>query len=39
MSFEQKDIDAIELQLGRTPRGVIEVANRCQCGKPTVVAT
>ena len=39
MSFEQKDIDAITLQLGRTPRGVIEVAHRCKCSKPSVVAT
>ena len=39
MSFAQEDIDSITLQLGRTPRGVIEVANRCSCGKPTVVAT
>lgn len=39
MSFAAEDIDAITLQLGRTPRGVIEVANRCSCGKPTVVAT
>ena len=39
MSFAQADIDAITVQLGRTPRGVIEVANRCSCGKPTVVAT
>lgn len=39
MSFEQQDIDAVTSQLGRAPRGVIEVANRCECGKPTVVAT
>ena len=39
MSFAQQDIDAISLQLGRTPRGVIEVANRCTCSKPTVVST
>ncbi|MBM3682135.1 MAG: DUF501 domain-containing protein [Actinobacteria bacterium] len=39
MSFAQQDIDAISLQLGRTPRGVIEVANRCICSKPTVVST
>lgn len=39
MSFAPKDIADITEQLGRTPRGVIEVANRCSCGKPTVVAT
>ena len=35
MIFAKEDIDSITLQLGRTPRGVIEVANRCSCGKPT----
>jgi hypothetical protein len=34
-----KDIDAITIQLGRVPRGVIEVASRCQCGNPSVVST
>ncbi len=35
----QADIAAIEHQLGRMPRGVVEVAARCPCGCPTVVRT
>ncbi|MEE2053834.1 DUF501 domain-containing protein [Nocardiopsis tropica] len=34
-----RDIAAIELQLGRTPRGVRGVAHRCPCGLPDVVRT
>nr|WP_279671736.1 DUF501 domain-containing protein [Flexivirga meconopsidis] len=30
---------AIEQQLGRLPRGVVEVAARCPCGCPAVVRT
>ena len=35
----QKDLDCIELQLGRTPRDVHAIAYRCPCGKPAVVET
>jgi hypothetical protein len=35
----QADLDAIELQLGRTPRDVHAIAHRCPCGKPDVVET
>ena len=34
-----EDLAAIELQLGRTPRGVRAVAHRCPCGLPDVVKT
>lgn len=33
------DTAILELQLGRVPRGVIGIANRCVCGAPRVVAT
>lgn len=33
------DTSAIEAQLGRTPRGSVGVAHRCECGSPTVVQT
>lgn len=33
------DLEAIEYQLGRTPRDVLDVAHRCACGEPDVVAT
>ena len=35
----QADLDAIALQLGRTPRDVHAISSRCPCGKPAVVAT
>ncbi len=35
----QADLDAIERQLGRTPRDVHAIAHRCPCGKPDVVET
>ena len=35
----QSDLDAIEIQLGRTPRDVHAIAYRCPCGKPAVVET
>jgi hypothetical protein len=35
----QEDLDAIERQLGRTPRDVHAIAYRCPCGKPAVVET
>ncbi|WP_061961677.1 DUF501 domain-containing protein [Demequina flava] len=33
------DIAALRSQLGREPRGVVAIAARCVCGKPTVVHT
>ena len=33
------DHDAVRLQLGREPRGVVRVAHRCPCGDPDVVET
>ncbi len=35
----EEDLAAVQRQLGRTPRGVVEVAHRCPCGCPTVVRT
>jgi uncharacterized protein len=33
------DLAAVQLQLGRQPRGVVSVAARCPCGAPVVVET
>ncbi|HHU08693.1 MAG TPA: DUF501 domain-containing protein [Intrasporangiaceae bacterium] len=33
------DLAAVAAQLGREPRGVVEVAHRCPCGDPDVVRT
>ncbi|WP_199424882.1 DUF501 domain-containing protein [Actinotalea solisilvae] len=33
------DLATLEQQLGRPPRGVVGVAARCVCGRPTVVRT
>ena len=33
------DLLIIESQLGRTPRGVVDIAHRCACGAPDVVRT
>lgn len=33
------DLTAVHGQLGREPRGVVEVAHRCPCGDPDVVRT
>lgn len=33
------DLEVIEAQLGRTPRGVAAVAWRCPCGRPGVITT
>ncbi len=33
------DLDAVERQLGRYPRGVLEIAYRCPNGEPAVVKT
>src|SRR5690349_9721441 len=36
---EQEDLDAVARQLGREPRGVLEIAYRCPNGEPGVVKT
>lgn len=36
---EQADLDAVAAQLGREPRGVLEIAYRCPNGEPGVVKT
>jgi hypothetical protein len=36
---EAVDLDAVERQLGRRPRGVAGVAHRCPCGEPDVLRT
>lgn len=33
------DLAAVAAQLGRTPRGVRQIAHRCPCGQPDVVRT
>lgn len=33
------DLDAVHVQLGRVPRGVVAVAHRCPCGQPDVLTT
>lgn len=33
------DLAAVGEQLGRSPRGVVAIAARCVCGRPTVVRT
>jgi hypothetical protein len=33
------DLATVERQLGRRPRGVVDVAHRCPCGDPDVVRT
>ncbi|MDN5559884.1 MAG: DUF501 domain-containing protein [Ruaniaceae bacterium] len=35
----QSDLDVLEEQLGRVPRGVLAIGARCVCGRPTVVVT
>ena len=37
--MEQADVEAVQAQLGRPPRGVHAVAHRCACGVPDVVET
>ena len=34
-----QDLEALHEQLGRIPRGVVAIAARCRCGRPTVVRT
>src|SRR4051812_44567050 len=38
-SVDAADLATVELQLGRRPRGVVDVAHRCPCGDPDVVRT
>ena len=35
----EADLDVLREQLGRLPRGVVGIAARCVCGRPTVVQT
>ncbi|GAB2969427.1 MAG TPA: DUF501 domain-containing protein [Actinotalea caeni] len=35
----EQDLAVVAEQLGRPPRGVVEVAARCVCGRPLVVRT
>jgi hypothetical protein len=37
--MDPADIDIVEAQLGRRPRGLRGVAHRCPCGNPDVVET
>lgn len=37
--IEPADLDAVGRQLGRTPRGVLEISYRCPNGEPAVVKT
>lgn len=39
MTFSETDREAVREQLGREPRDVHDVAHRCPCGNPDVVAT
>ncbi|GAA6526354.1 DUF501 domain-containing protein [Intrasporangium sp. DVR] len=36
---DEADLLAVERQLGRPARGVVEVAHRCPCGEPDVLRT
>lgn len=38
-SIDQADLDAIQEQLGRPPRGILEISSRCPSGHPNVVKT
>ncbi len=39
MNVAPEDLAALAEQLGRPARGVVDVAARCVCGRPTVVRT
>lgn len=39
MTEVSQDLEILQQQLGREPRGVVRVAARCGCGKPCVVMT
>ena len=38
-AVDPADLEAVQRQLGRLPRGVVEIAARCPCGCPAVVRT
>ena len=38
-TIAQADLDAIQEQLGRPPRGILEISSRCPSGHPNVVKT
>ncbi|OXM99343.1 DUF501 domain-containing protein [Bifidobacterium vansinderenii] len=37
--LDQRDIDVVQRQLGRFPRGMVAVGARCVCGNPLAVIT
>lgn len=39
VGVSEADLEALREQLGRVPRGVVGIAARCVCGRPTVVRT
>lgn len=39
MTIDQTDLDAVAAQLGRTPRGILQIMSRCPSGHPNVVKT
>ncbi|WP_456695370.1 DUF501 domain-containing protein [Aeromicrobium sp. P5_D10] len=39
MNVAQADLDAVAEQLGRPPRGILEIMSRCPSGHPNVVKT
>lgn len=38
-AVSEADLETLRRQLGRLPRGVVAIAARCVCGRPTVVRT
>jgi hypothetical protein len=39
VTVDQADLDAVADQLGRSPRGILEIMSRCPSGHPNVVKT
>ncbi|HET8603333.1 MAG TPA: DUF501 domain-containing protein [Marmoricola sp.] len=39
MTVDERDVAAVEQQLGRPPRGIHAIGHRCSCGLPDVVTT
>lgn len=39
MTVDQTDLDAVAEQLGRPPRGILQIMSRCPSGHPNVVKT
>jgi hypothetical protein len=39
VTIDQRDLDAVAEQLGRPPRGILEISSRCPSGHPNVVKT